>query len=441
MQILPNGSEQPGEEEEDEEDHKPLCRAEQKKIYGIARNEEAKILCEVDSYPPPLSFRWSFNNTAETFEVPQKKFRTGTRFLSTLMYKPITDMDYGTVMCWAKNSAGEQSEPCVFHVIAAGHPDPPFNCTVLNQTTISLEVECIEGFDGGQPQWFFVEVRDGQTGKLQANISNKFPLFSIAHLSPGQVLGLLVTAVNNKGRSDSVFLEGFTLKVAEKQTGTPVTLNMAPVLGYLVGGSLLVLALALIAGIAWRKFQSKSPDSPVALPLKDKVALPLRSDMDDLYEMDDKNPDVVPCNKVPDTDYQLVAESLTPELHGKGEGYDDEAFGKNTITRNGGIHENFQNGLSRLPNSRSNNSPSEVTYAELCIARPDSIDSKDKSSSLISSQRTRQDPTIYAVIDHNRRPPGEPLKSPLTPMSLATGAREIVTVRTPLMGHQQESCV
>lgn len=79
--------------------------------------------------------------------------------------------------------------------------------------------------------------------------------------------------------------------------GTPVTLNMAPVLGYLVGGSLLVLALALIAGIAWRKFQSKSPDSPVALPLKDKVALPLRSDMDDLYEMDDKNPDVVPCNK------------------------------------------------------------------------------------------------------------------------------------------------
>lgn len=99
---------------------KPLCRAEQKKIYGIARNEEAKILCEVDSYPPPLSFRWSFNNTAETFEVPQKKFRTGTRFLSTLMYKPITDMDYGTVMCWAKNSAGEQSEPCVFHVIAAG---------------------------------------------------------------------------------------------------------------------------------------------------------------------------------------------------------------------------------------------------------------------------------------------------------------------------------
>lgn len=103
-----------------------------------------------------------------------------------------------------------------------GHPDSPFNCTILNQTTMSLEVECIEGFDGGQPQWFLLEVRDGQTGQLQANISNKFPVFSVNHLSPGQVLKLVVVAVNNKGRSESVFLEGYTLKVAEKQTGNVI---------------------------------------------------------------------------------------------------------------------------------------------------------------------------------------------------------------------------
>ena len=80
-------------------------------------------------------------------------------------------------------------------------------------------------------------------------------------------------------------------------SGTPVTLDIAPVLGYLVAGSVLVLAMALIAGVAWRKSQLKSPERPVALPLKEKVVLPLRSDVDDLYEMDDKNPDVVPCNK------------------------------------------------------------------------------------------------------------------------------------------------
>lgn len=100
-----------------------------------------------------------------------------------------------------------------------GHPDSPFNCTILNQTTVSLEVECIEGFDGGQPQWFLLEVYDSQTGSIQANISNKFPIFNVNRLSPGQHLRLTVTAVNNKGKSDPVVLEGFTLKVAEKQTG------------------------------------------------------------------------------------------------------------------------------------------------------------------------------------------------------------------------------
>lgn len=55
--------------------------------------------------------------------------------------------------------------------------------------------------------------------------------------------------------------------------------------------------MAIVAAIAWRKSQFKSPERPIALPLKEKVVLPLRSDVDDLYEMEDKNPDVVPINK------------------------------------------------------------------------------------------------------------------------------------------------
>lgn len=31
----------------------------------------------------------------------------------------------------------------------SGKPDPPFNCTVQNITSESLEVECVEGFDNG----------------------------------------------------------------------------------------------------------------------------------------------------------------------------------------------------------------------------------------------------------------------------------------------------
>lgn len=70
---------------------KPLCRPEQKRIYGVARNERAEILCEVDAYPSPESFKWSFNNTAETFEMPQNdyKIHSSLSLASTLSYTPV----------------------------------------------------------------------------------------------------------------------------------------------------------------------------------------------------------------------------------------------------------------------------------------------------------------------------------------------------------------
>lgn len=200
---------------------KPICRTDQKRIYGVARHETAKVLCEVESYPPPDSFKWSFNNTAETIDVPQTRFTSGLHHSSsTLIYTPVSELDYGTVMCWANNLPGRQHEPCVFHIIAAGKPDPPFNCTILNQTTESLEVECVEGFDGGQPQYFLLEVYDEQTELLQANVSSKFPVFTANGLEPGRMLKMIVYSANAKGRSEPILLEGYTLKIAEKQTGT-----------------------------------------------------------------------------------------------------------------------------------------------------------------------------------------------------------------------------
>ena len=66
-----------------------MCRSEQKRIYGVARNEAAEILCEVDAYPPPDSFKWSFNNTAETFEMPQSDYRIHSSRASSLSYTPV----------------------------------------------------------------------------------------------------------------------------------------------------------------------------------------------------------------------------------------------------------------------------------------------------------------------------------------------------------------
>lgn len=60
---------------------------------------------------------------------------------------------------------------------------------------------------------------DWKTGVLQANVSSKFPVFVVSGLDPGKILKMHVYAANGKGRSEVVPLEGFTLKVAEKQTG------------------------------------------------------------------------------------------------------------------------------------------------------------------------------------------------------------------------------
>ncbi|XP_063232166.1 nephrin-like [Bacillus rossius redtenbacheri] len=457
--------------------YKPLCRAEQKRVYGVARHENANVVCEVDSYPPPDTFKWAFNNTAETIDVPQARYRTpsSTHSQSTLTYTPVTEMDYGTVMCWAFNTAGQQVEPCVFHIIATGRPDPPFNCTLLNQTTQSLEVDCLEGFDGGQPQLFLLEASDAATGARRANLTASQPQFSVAGLGPGSVLRIAVYAFNAKGRSDAVQLEGFTLKVAEKQTGTPVPFELRPVLGYLIGvASLLLVAVLVAAGALWLRAQHKagSPRRPLHLAVKEK-ALPLRSDVEDLCDKDDRNPDVVPCNK--DSDYQLMEDVQSPAGLGKTPpqlpSYDDRPKCNSGAARNGDLTDNYKAARGHYPQYAAGE---EVTYAELCLPRPTTLLDGGATAAMpplgaapgcfklgsgAGAVRCRDEPTIYAQIDHGRLPYASPL-SPLVspPASLLCGGggsspasiaalhplpphREIVTVRTPLMTSQQESCV
>lgn len=64
-----------------------------------------------------------------------------------------------------------------------------------------------------------MEIFDQQTNVLQANISSKYPVFTVNGLDAGKLLKIFIYAINVKGRSDSVMLEAYTLKTAEKQTG------------------------------------------------------------------------------------------------------------------------------------------------------------------------------------------------------------------------------
>ncbi|XP_068157245.1 uncharacterized protein side-VI [Drosophila tropicalis] len=319
--------------------YKPICRPDQKKIYGVARNEAAEIVCEVDAFPPPENFKWSFNNTAETFDMPQSGFRPHSAQGSTLTYTPVKEMDFGTIMCWADNNVGQQKEPCVFHLIAAGKPEAPTNCTVVNQTSDSLEVYCIEGFDGGMRQWFLLEIYDQHSGILQANISAKFAVLSVTGLDAGRLFRIYIYAVNGRGRSDAVALDGYTLKAAEKQTvaltsykgssQSPNNFELTPVLsiGIFVGilVAIVCIGIGTIAALKLRshkhqhqqqhqqKFQHPNAkfSRPGNLQIKDKISLPL-SHSEEMY--DEKNPDVVPYNEV-DGEYKQKSATQTPSGH------------------------------------------------------------------------------------------------------------------------------
>lgn len=198
----------------------PVCKSHQQTVYGIARQEQAKILCDVDANPDTdLHFRWKFNNSAETIDIQQSHFQV-ERHRSTLTYKPMTELDYGTVLCWASHETiGTQKIPCVYHIIPAGKPDAVSNCSILNQTFDSLFVSCVEGFNGGLQQSFVIEIWDFHSQHVIRNLTNHRPVFNVRGLEPGASYIVRIYAVNSKGRSEVQVLQASTLKAAEKQTG------------------------------------------------------------------------------------------------------------------------------------------------------------------------------------------------------------------------------
>ncbi|XP_049827750.1 nephrin-like [Schistocerca gregaria] len=223
----------------------PVCRPGQRSLYAVARHEEARVLCEVDAFPPPAQdgFRWAFNGSAETVDVPATRFTSSGRS-SQLTYAPVTETDYGSAFCWATNAAGRQKQPCVFHIVPAGAPDPPANCSVLNQTSHSVDVRCTEGFDGGRPQVFLLEAAEAASRLPLLNVTSRAPAFHVGGLQPGVQLVLRVSASSAKGRSRAVSLRAATLDGPERIAGELRQLELWQLVTVLAG------AVALLVGTA-----------------------------------------------------------------------------------------------------------------------------------------------------------------------------------------------
>ena len=56
------------------------------------------------------------NFLGETVDMPHDRFRS-TNSRSVVEYVPRTELDYGSLLCWATNSIGRQREPCIFHLV------------------------------------------------------------------------------------------------------------------------------------------------------------------------------------------------------------------------------------------------------------------------------------------------------------------------------------
>lgn len=115
-----------------------------------------------------------------------------------------------------------------------GKPFPVRNCTLSNQTSNSVEVTCLPGFDGGLPQHFLLELYTTSSSIPRYNMTSFIePYFFLDNLEPDVTFRIVVFAVNAKGRSSGVILEEVTFRDAEKRTGNTLIFFIMKLFGFL----------------------------------------------------------------------------------------------------------------------------------------------------------------------------------------------------------------
>lgn len=201
--------------------YSPVCRVEQTDVYGVGRHEKTTVTCRVEADPPVTAYRWAFNNTGEFVDIPYSHYDIRGDGISSqrsdLRYSPVSDLDYGTLLCWATNAVGTQRTPCTFTVFPAGKPDMVSSCSVFNETEESVSVSCVPGYSGGVDQSFLLEAWDD--GIVRATDTSDATILQIGGLRPGTRYTLKVFAVNAMGRSQPLVFPAYTLTdVAERRT-------------------------------------------------------------------------------------------------------------------------------------------------------------------------------------------------------------------------------
>ncbi|XP_037033009.1 nephrin-like isoform X2 [Bradysia coprophila] len=418
----------------------PLCRPGQIQVYNIARHETAKIVCELESNPShDVNFTWKFNTSiAETTDLPASLIAI-ERSKSVAHYTPTNEQDYGTLLCWGTNDIGTQSEPCIFNVNPAGKPDALSNCTISNQTLNVLQLECLEGFDGGLPQLFEVEVFYARTKNLVLNQSSKQPFFELKGLRSDYGYDIVLTAKNAKGKSAETILHMYTLNGAEKHTDEfpsldfllPYTGNslqtkllLGAVAGLVFGILLILIASMVILRLKRKRVGNGAPDNgqtDTSGATEQSCEATLRGGLSGSVDSLEKNPDIIPQGQedcVFDDDSKLhwnhprtyATVALAGQYSSKPNIHPNYQTCQYTIPENFEV-DNYQSQQSQQAHpdqmqyatytNADNQTNKELTYAELSLVIP-----KQKAiytSATLGRPRNKDvrvnEPTIYAQID------------------------------------------
>ncbi|XP_043272442.1 hemicentin-2-like [Venturia canescens] len=250
-------------------------------LHGALKHETVSLTCEVEASPTLVTFRWTFNSSGDLEDIPATDY-TSEGTISRLNYTPSTDMDYGTIGCWASNRVGKIQQPCLYQVVAAGPPYPLQNCTAYNNSGASIRISCVEGFDGGLPQKFVAVMNEHRW-------ESSTPYWELEIRNPTSVA---LYAVNSKGSSIPVTIDGRAFKGVAKFTGesAPVSsVDMSPILIGL-GGTATGLGL-IVTGVLmalWRRHATATPSKPK------QPQQPIIATFTTKGDEEDGNPDLIP---------------------------------------------------------------------------------------------------------------------------------------------------
>jgi len=241
--------------------YRPVCRTSIQKVFEANKLQTVRIPCHMASNPRQgLKFSWSFNNSINSMDIPTGQVNS-SGLSSFISYSPKTELDYGTMFCWATNSVG-RGTPCVFTILPIGPPEPPSKCRTSNVTYSSFEISC-DTMSSNPGNIFILQV-DNMAGEHVKTVQSDWPRFQLGELQSGTTYKVNVRCENKHGRSDPLYLLVETLnepikQIAEtklKEQNSEYNEMMAIIIGVTV--SLIIMTVMMIIAVITIRLQSRN---------------------------------------------------------------------------------------------------------------------------------------------------------------------------------------